>query len=90
MFQYDENFYTDIIDPVTYEREMNQKFKDVLALKEFIKKDNIKDGIPLTSLAWALYKENDNDLKKAKDAYTGDKTGFAKKYEKKVAERAKK
>jgi hypothetical protein len=33
MFQYDKNFTTDIIDPVTYEREMNQKFKDVLALK---------------------------------------------------------
>ena len=71
-------------------REMNQKFKDVLALKDVIKKDGIKDGIPLTSLAWGLYKENDNDLKKAKDAYASDKSGFAKKYEKKVAERAKK
>ena len=70
-------------------REMNQKFKDVLDLKEFIKKDDIKDGIPLTSLAWGLYKENNNDLKKAKDAYAGDKAGFAKKYEKKVAERKK-
>jgi hypothetical protein len=68
------------------------KFGTVLALKEVITKDNnkIKDGIPLTSLAWALYKENNNDLKKAINDYIRNKVGFAKKYEEKVANRVKK
>ena len=71
-------------------REMNPKFKDVLSLKEFIKKDDVKDGIPLTSLAWELYKNADNNLEKAMKAYKDDKSGFMKKYEAKVASMKKK
>ena len=68
---------------------MNPKFKDVLSLKEHIKKDDVKDGIPLTTLAWGLYKGANNDLSGAKKAYNDDKSGFMKKYEKLVADRKK-
>jgi hypothetical protein len=66
---------------------MNPNFKIVLELKEHIKKDHIRDGIPLTILVWALCKEANYNLHEAKKSYNDDKNGFAKKYEKLVNDR---
>jgi hypothetical protein len=60
MYQYNE--YT-LFDIIRF-REMNQKFKDVLDLKQHIKNDGVKDGIPLTTLAWGLYKAANKKLLK--------------------------
>jgi hypothetical protein len=62
-------------------REMNQSFKNVLEIKSKIKANDssIKDGIPLTTLIWKLYKENDLQVAKTVKAYMDDKAGFAKK-----------
>jgi len=62
-------------------RVMNQSFKNVLEIKSKIKANDssIKDGIPLTTLIWKLYKENDLQVAKTVKAYMDDKAGFAKK-----------
>jgi hypothetical protein len=72
-------------------RENPPKFKVVLDLKDIIKKDNnkIKDGIPLTKLAWTLCKEEDYDLARAIKSYKNDKIGFMKKYEEVMSMRKK-
>jgi hypothetical protein len=66
------------------------KMEKILALKEVIKKDNnVRDNVPLTSLAWNLCKENDYDLNNAIKSYENDKVGFMKKYQEKVSNRKK-
>jgi hypothetical protein len=62
-------------------REMNKPMQDVLNIKSKIKSDDssIKDGIPLTTLVWKMYKDNDNQVAKTVAAYMSDKSGFAKK-----------
>ena len=62
-------------------REMNKPMQDVLNIKSKIKSDDssIKDGIPLTTLVWKMYKDNDNQVAKTVTAYMSDKSGFAKK-----------
>ena len=60
---------------------VNKSFQDVLNIKSKIKSDDssIKDGIPLTTLVWKMYKENDLQVAKTVSAYMSDKSGFAKK-----------
>lgn len=60
---------------------MPKPMKDVLNIKSKIKSDDssIKDGIPLTTLVWKMYKENDLQVAKTVAAYMSDKSGFAKK-----------
>ena len=62
-------------------REMPKPMQDVLNIKSKIKSDDssIKDGIPLTTLVWKMYKENDLQVAKTVSAYMSDKSGFAKK-----------
>ena len=62
-------------------REMPKPMQDVLNIKSKIKADDssIKDGIPLTTLVWKMYKENDLQVAKTVSAYMSDKSGFAKK-----------
>lgn len=62
-------------------REMPKPMQDVLNIKSKIKSDDssIKDGIPLTTLVWKMYKENDLQVAKTVAAYMSDKSGFAKK-----------
>ena len=62
-------------------REMPKPMQDVLNIKAKIKSDDssIKDGIPLTTLVWKMYKENDLQVAKTVAAYMSDKSGFAKK-----------
>ena len=62
-------------------REMPKPMQDVLNIKSKIKSDDssIKDGIPLTTLVWKMYKDNDNQVAKTVAAYMSDKSGFAKK-----------
>jgi hypothetical protein len=62
----------------------SSKMEKILALKEVIKKDNIKDCISLTSLAWNLCNENDYDLNRAIKSYENDKVSFLKNFEQKV------
>ena len=71
-------------------REMNPAMKDVLKLKEEIKKDDLKDGVPLTIMAWDLYKSNNRDLEKAIKEYKGDKSAYAKKLDEITKQRQKK
>lgn len=73
-------------------REMNPAMKDVLKLKEEMKSGNngLKDGVPLTIMAWDLYKSNNRDLEKAIKEYKDDKSGYAKKLDEITKQRQKK
>jgi len=71
-------------------REMPKPMQDVLNIKSKIKSDDssIKDGIPLTTLVWKMYKENGLQIAKTVAAYMSDKSGFAKKLQAVVKEQA--
>ena len=71
-------------------REMPKPMQDVLNIKSKIKSDDssIKDGIPLTTLVWKMYKENDLQIAKTVAAYMSDKSGFAKKLQAVAKEQA--
>jgi len=72
-------------------REMNPKFADVMKLQALIRKDSdLKGGVPMTKVAWALYKANGENYEKTLAAYNKDKAGFARDVKRETDARAKK
>jgi hypothetical protein len=72
-------------------REMNPKFADVMKLQAHIRKDSdLKGGVPMTKVTWALYKANGENYEKTLAAYNKDKAGFAKDVKRETDARAKK
>ena len=72
-------------------REMNPKFADVMKLQAHIRKDSdLKGGVPMTKVTWALYKANGESYEKTLAAYNKDKAGFAKDVKRETDARAKK